>query len=278
MQTRRDFLKLSSFSVAMLASGMLPLMAANNKTAKRPYAITDYHSYVSEFSPVAGNNISKVKELTYDYLLWKGYDKQLDVTGAIKSGSLKINHLSKTNVLSEFNSFTTNNRSKKDIPLTRMLADYAFDGDLGRGLKRWDISGETFSRNKEMSAFGAIKESGKISNGVMTTQSGNNKAITQAITGPLIPEWLLPLIIPMLSNDGVFECSMLRDGMFYLPRQSIVHCGKIDIAVKGGRNMTLDNWLHTGTGVLPTNYLVDENGLTQLITYGMVALALQSAR
>ena len=47
--------------------------------------------------------------------------------------------------------------------------------------------------------------------------------------------------------------------------QTLRYMGKIDVPVNGG-NVEMDSYVQTGIGVLPTHYLVDDNGMVQLIT------------
>ena len=99
------------------------------------------------------------------------------------------------------------------------------------------------------------------------------KITSELVTAvPLLPDWLLPLAVPMLpTKPGTYRFSLLREGTYFLGGQRLLYDGTATILVEGGKTLELANYLHLGEGTLPTNYLVDRNGVTVIVTHGLTA-------
>jgi len=92
---------------------------------------------------------------------------------------------------------------------------------------------------------------------------------------PLIARYALwPLLasgklkVEPLKFDMLDECTLRRD-------QTLRYMGQLEVPVKDG-TATLDSYAHTGWGVVPTHYLVDDQGRVQLITMSTVNWALKT--
>ena len=57
------------------------------------------------------------------------------------------------------------------------------------------------------------------------------------------------------------------------PNQTLRYEGQITVPVKGGE-AKLDSYVQTGDAIVPTHYLVDDQGRVQLIAMSMVNWAL----
>ncbi len=94
-----------------------------------------------------------------------------------------------------------------------------------------------------------------------------------ATANPLIHRWAL---LPLLASGSIKESPLvfdMLDDSALRSNQTLRYEGKIEVPVKGG-TASLDSYVQTGQGIVPTHYLVDEKGQVQLITMGTVNWAL----
>ena len=104
----------------------------------------------------------------------------------------------------------------------------------------------------------------------VTTQSFSRQYAT---ANPLIHRWaLLPLLASGSIKTSPLVFDMLDDSALR-SNQTLRYEGKIEVPVKGG-TASLDSYVQTGQGIVPTHYLVDKKGQVLLITMGTVNWAL----
>ena len=78
------------------------------------------------------------------------------------------------------------------------------------------------------------------------------------------------------TKGKAFEFDLFHNAQVFKPNQELTYEGESEISVKGGQRVMLDHYIHLGYGTLPTSYLVDSSGVTQIVTGGVNSLALIS--
>ena len=269
---RREFMKLTATVVATLAAqGSLPLLAATKRRAKggtvwgsdnrfvKPSAIEPVTGHLPEFSPVV--NGSMIRDFAAKYTLVRQYGHEDGKAQNFDCGSLDI-------AFSGSVCKTTETRTKRDGLSNTVKTDLEFQGEFN-AVKSWRLESVVADR-----PLARLVENGRWDGKTMTVKA---KSWTNSYpTDPLlIGRWaLLPLLASgklkakPLKFDLLDECTLRRD-------QTLRYMGVIEIPVKGGTAM-LDSYAHTGWGIIPTHYLVDDQGRVQLITMSTVNWALNT--
>lgn len=118
-----------------------------------------------------------------------------------------------------------------------------------------------------------------------TTESGsvlkkeiliNNNKFRYKTTHPVHTQWTITDLLPEIKKKGQgLKFDLLQDAQIFKPNQELSYEGKVSVDIKDNKKVVLDNFLHIGYGVLPTNYLVDKQGRVQMTMAGFMCLALQ---
>lgn len=257
---RRTFLKTTL--TALAAQGCLPLLAADKKkvvipsnsawTAANafiePCAIRPLTEVLPEFTPVAGAAMTGAFSAKYALSTWFG--TRVKVNAML--GSMEL-------------SFTPTGFQATEIRKDKNGSDVAFTikTDLKHGKDRTAMkwTQEAISGGREDTR---LVETGGWNGNKMAVRSKSfsRKYVTQ---NQLIHRWgLLPLLASGQMKQQPLRFDMLDDSALR-SNQTLSYEGEIEIPVKGG-TATLDSYVQTGYGIVPTHYLVDQNGRVQLIT------------
>ncbi len=269
---RRQFLKATAtVAAALAAQGGLPLLAAKKRKPKggtvwgrdnrfvEPSAIEPVTGYLPEFAPVTSGAMTG--DFAAKYALVRHYGQTGGKAQNSDSGSLDIAFAGSTCTTSE-------TRIKKDGLSNTVKTELTFQGEFNAA-KSWTLESTITDRPETR-----LVEQGNWDGKTMTAKA---KSWTNNYpTGPLlIGRWaLLPLLASgklktkPLAFDLLDECTVRRD-------QTLRYMGEIEIPVKGG-TATLDSYAHTGWGITPTHYLVDNEARVQLITMSTVNWALNT--
>lgn len=247
MLNRRHFIRNTSVTAALAAAGQLPLWAAAENGDC--YAVEGFAKFLKTYAPPKpGDGREKVHYALID--MTKEY------------GQLKIARAGAGVYLCDYSI----------QPGSSCEARFELNGDLLAGVRSWKLTSRTDPVSKAMEGLNVYIETGELRNGRAIVKIGNATSSQFATAVPLMPDWLLPLAVPMLpAEPGDYEFSLLREGTYFLGGQRLFYDGMVNSPVKGGRILDLKNYLHVGEGTLPTNYLVDANGVTLIVTRGITA-------
>jgi len=268
---RRTFLQISTVA-ALATQGNLPLLAAiNPKTGKggtswggdnrfvEPAAIEPITGFLPEFTPLSNGAMGR--DFTAKYRLVRQYGQKNGVATNFDSGSLDLS-------ISKGRCKTVETRIKRDGLHNTVKTDLKFQGEYNTA-KSWNLESTIVDRPEAR-----LVESGNWDGKTMTVKakSWTNRYPTGK---PLIARYALwPLLASgklkaePLKFDLLDECTLRRD-------QTLRYMGQLEVPVKDG-TATLDSYAHTGWGVVPTHYLVDDQGRVQLITMSTVNWALKT--
>ncbi len=250
MLSRRDFSKKASVTAALAAAGQLPLWAAKGEEC---HATQGFEKFLKTYVPPKTS--ADARDLTYAVI---------DMT--VERGTLAISRASG-------GKFTCNYAIQ---PRSACKAEFVVNGDLLAGLSSWRLTSKTEPVAADMAGLCVYTETGEVANGNCVVRTGDKTTSEFASAVPLLPDWLLPMAVPMLpAKPGSYSFSLLREGTYFLGGQRLQYDGTAKITVKGGRMLELRNYLHVGEGTLPSNYLVDHNGVTVIVTHGITAEVLK---
>jgi len=270
---RRTFIQTTA--IALAAQGSLPLLAADKEkkkkakpekeTAKKagwgnslnpyvePCAIEPITGILPEFSPVAGVAMTGAFTAKYDLPTWQ-HAAEKSVNKLMGSAELAF-----TPAGFEL----TEIRNEKDNKTLASTAKTKVEFGKGHTAKKW--TQESISKDREDTRF---TETG-VWDGkrmVVTAKTFSREYATQ---NPLIHRWgLLPILASGQLKKKPLVFDMLDDSAIR-PNQTLSYEGEVEIPVKGG-TATVDSYVQTGYGIVPTHYLVDKNGRVQLITLSTV--------
>ena len=258
---RRIFLQISTLA-ALAAQGNLPLLArpttwGGDNRFVEPAAIEPITGFLPDFSPLPSGTMNR--DFSAKYRLIRQYGQKNGTAYNFDSGSLEL-------AFSGGICKTVETRIKRDGLHNTVKIVLKFQGEFNSA-KSWTLESTIVDRPETR-----LVERGSWDGKAMTVKA---KSWTNSYpTGKLLIARyaLLPLLASgmlrkaPLRFDLLEECALRRD-------QTIRYAGEIEIPVAGG-TAVLDSYAHTGSGSVPTHYLVDKAGRVQLITMQTVNWAL----
>ncbi|MBT3294849.1 MAG: twin-arginine translocation signal domain-containing protein [Verrucomicrobia bacterium] len=264
---RRKFLKTTTaMAAALAAQGNLPLLAARKRKKgysgpqncfTEPCAIEPITGHLPTFSPAAAGRMRGAFTARYALVICGG-SAQKSRNGT--SGSLDVSFAKgqcRTLETREGQARTPGNTVKTTVQVA---------GELSTASK-WTLESSVGER-KDL----GFVEKGEWDGKTMTVQSSAWKQ-QHLTTHPLIARWaLLPLLASGRLKKKPLTFDMLDDSTLRA-NQTLSYEGEIEVPVKGG-TVKLDSYAQTGKGIVPTHYLVDDQGRVQLITMTTVNWAL----
>jgi hypothetical protein len=269
---RRNFLQIAAVST-LVAQGHLPLLAAERKGKKKkkagkkaaytgpkniytePAAIEPITGYLPKYKPIAAGAMTK--PFTAKYLL-------INCSG---SAAKSKNHVAGSLDLTLSDAAYSTIEIRKGKPLgSNVKTEVKFSGKFNT------VSSWTLDSSVEGIPEVHFVEKGTADGKAMVVKS---KSWTQKHTtsNPLIARWaLLGLLSSGKLKSKPLTFDMLDDSTLR-SNQTLRYTGQIEIPVADG-TAKLDSYAQTGSGIVPTHYLVDADGRVQLITMSAVNWAL----
>jgi len=266
---RRLFLKTTAATAtALAAQGTLPLLAADRKKKRatavsqncytEPCAIEPVTGYLPKYTPAGIGAMTGAFSARYLLIIQSG--------AAAKSRNATSGELTVT-----FGDARCRTHEKRNgRPANIVKTSIRCAGELNTA-PEW-----TLESTVEGATDLGFAEKGTWDGETMTVKA---KSWTQEHTTrhPLIGRWaLLPLLASGRIKKGALTFDMLDDSTLR-PYQELRYDGQIEIPVKGGK-VSLDSYVQTGQGIVPTHYLVDSKGRVQLITMSYTNWALQELK
>ena len=94
-------------------------------------------------------------------------------------------------------------------------------------------------------------------------------------TNPVVTQCtLLDFLIRKANQTLNATFDLLQDLSPFKPSQSLIYDGLTSVTLRDGKTITLQAYAHTGQGVLPIHYLLDDRGWPQLVTNSILSWAL----
>lgn len=254
--TRRDVFGLA----ALAASGRLPLLGASTI----PPAAAPVQGYLRTASPASGP--ARPRMLEYAVLRWTQTAPATGETKNIEIGRLEIEAAKQGDGVK----LTVRQRTAYPRPVNRLEAEALCNDDGWLTLRSWRVKSWIEERDDCLyEAEGEIVATrARVDDGISERTLYNLPRATAC-------QWGLPMALASgKAIGGGF--TLLEDLTLVRPDQVLRKGREVSVPYQGGEHK-LASWAHTGQGVLPIHYLVDESGLPQLMTQGALAWALQSA-
>jgi len=247
MINRRDFMKATSMTAALAASGQLPLWAATENGAC--YAVEGFAKLLSKYQPPKTEKGAP----TLGYRLY---------TQTVDLGKMTVTRKGARQLSCDYST----------IPLSTCKADFLFNGALTSGLASWKLTSSTTTKSPALRALGTYTETGSVTQGEAVVRVGKTVTERFKTSLPVQPDFTLPFVVPTLPAERgkEYPFTLLREGTFFFADQSVFFDGMVTIPMKGGKK-EFKNYLHVGDGTLPTNYLVDYNDIPVIVTHGIVS-------
>lgn len=254
--TRRDAFGLAGRAAVLAAAGRLPLLGAG----ELPPAAVPIEGYLRTHEPGTGTP----RRLEYAVLRWTDTDPRTGETVNVDIGRLII----ETERASDGVTLRVSQQTKYSQPSNTLEAEALCRDDEWLSLRRWRVAGRIRERDDCLyEAEGSIDGGrGRLDDRIAERELGD--------LGPrAVCQWALPAAFA-LGKQPQGEFTMLEDLTLVKKGQRLSPADAVRIPYSGGEQ-TLRTWVHTGYAVLPIHYLVDENGLPQLMTQASLAWALQ---
>ena len=274
---RREFLHHGMLATSLLAAGRLPLLAKETAAGSAidakagPYAVKLVRDYLTDFSPSETTAEQHQRAMRYDIVHWhwgrggRGSNENT-VVGQLRIAREKADG----KVVYEV-------EQKKRIGGVDNVveAEFACNADPLDSLRVWRLKRYEIDANGRTRTASELAEKGRCDGGRIRIE-GDNYRYEHRAAHPVVTQWQLPFVLagqagarPNLAFD------LLQDLSLFKPGQELVPDGQVEVAVAGGRKVTLRSYAQTGRGVLPVHYLVDAQGRIQLVTGGFLSWALQ---
>lgn len=257
--TRRDVFSLAGGAAALAAAGRLPLLGA--RTA--PSAVAPIEGYLRTHGPGEG----KARRLEYAVLRWTDTDPRTGETVNVEIGRLTI----ETQTLDGGVQLSVRQQTEYSQPSNVLEAEAMCRDDELLSLRSWRVSSRIEQRDDCLyEAEGSIDGGrGRLDDRISERDLGVLGATT-------VCQWALPAALALGKRpEGSF--TMLEDLALVKPGQRLMPAATVRVPYADAEH-ELRSWAHTGYGVLPIHYLVDEGGAPQLMTQGALAWALQAER
>jgi hypothetical protein len=262
---RRDFLKLAATTASIMAAhGYLPLLAAEKKKKAshgessnwftEPCATEPITGYLEQFTPVKSGGMTGDFSARYTLLHWQSAGPK---SRNSERGFIDVNWQS---------ALLKTTETRANRPSNIVKTSIKCEDELNTA-QEW-----TLSSSLEGKKGLGFEENGTWDGKTMKVKAKSWSQESPAIN-PLIARWaLLPLLASGKLKNAPLAFDMLDDSTLR-PNQILRYEGEISVPVKGG-TAKLFSYVQTGNAIVPTHYLVDEQGRVQLITMSMVNWAL----
>lgn len=274
---RREFLQGGVMAAALAAAGKLPLLSAKTKggssidASTGPYALKPIRGHLSRFIP-AQTPLGKGRQytLTYDIVHWNWVRGQHGTFANSVVGRVAINRKN------------TNGRVMYDIEQRMRIggvdnfleAVITCDADDLNSLRKWTLHSHHTTIRGGREPLSELDEKGRCDGGRIQIESGNYKYGFNA-KNPVVTQWTVLDFLVQKANPALnVTFDLLQDLSLFKPNQSLIYDGITPVKLRDGKTVTLQTYAQTGQGILPTHYLLDDQGRPQLITSSILSWAL----
>jgi len=263
--TRREFIALSAQAVSLCAAGHLPLLAADASGTGAPLAtdaVEPIDGYLSSFRPVKPQ-AKLPNTLEYAMVMWQGRD--VKGTGKTRNGirgSARVRRAERADAVE----YEVRLRHSAE-PAERVTKYECSRNELGT-LKAFRSYHRSQKGLKERST-----DTGQFT-GKQLRLSGTSRPWT--IEEPLLDAWFIPFLLMRKQLPNAIRVTCVSEGTAVLLHQWINKRSGAKIPIADGEVLPMQVWSRHGPGTLPVHYLLDESGLPQLMTAGIMSWALKS--
>jgi len=267
--TRREFLEIGAMAAALAGAGRLPLLGQGvvGAATPAPVCVQPIVGYLTRFSPTVSRRLGEEYRLVYDIIHWNRTDPRTwqttnDVAGTLEIARTLSPNGPKYRIAQETTYIGVTNR---------LAATVTCDDNNLNSIRQWHVGWSALADGKPIADM-HLSDRGSVRNGVL--RMGRRRAVQ--LGQALASQWtLLDFVGRRARGDTGVTFDLLEDLSLLKEGQHLVAAGLVRIPCASGP-LTLRSFLQTGEGIHPRHYLVDDNGLPQVVTASMVSWALQS--
>jgi len=269
---RREFVRHGSVVAALLAMGRLPVLARTGDTL--PAAVEPVTGFLAGYAPPAPRRLRETYRLMYDIVLWH---ERAPATGITKNGLVGRVDLRRVGVPEGVRYSIDEVRRYAGIA-NRLTARLTCAGDRLGSLRAWESRASWRplpDKSPLRHRLDALVVNGRKEHDRVLHSDGRQEDSAR----PLASLWSLIDFVARRGGPATdVSLDLLADLSSVSPGARLRYDGPVEVEVAGKRLLRLASYVLTGRGILPTNYLVDEPGLPQLVTVSMVSYALREVR
>jgi hypothetical protein len=274
---RRQFLKTSAIATALAATGRLPLLSAKTEAGSAvdastgPYAVKPIRDHLRRFSPAEiPLRRSGQYKLVYDIIHWNWVRGERGTFSNSVVGRADIDRK------------TAGGQSIYEITQRMRIggvdnfleARIVCETNDWNSLRRWALRSYQTAPNGKREPLCELVEKGRCGDGKIRIESGNC-VYGFSPESPVVTQWTIPDLLIKEANSALnVTFDLLQDLSLFKPDQSLIYDGLTPVKLKDGKTVTLQTYAHTGQGILPIHYLLDDKKRPQLITSSILSWAL----
>jgi hypothetical protein len=274
---RRQFLKTSAIATALAATGRLPLLSAETEAGSAidastgPCAVKPIRDHLKRFSPASTPVPNSGQySLVYDIIHWSWIRGERGTFSNSVVGRVDIDRKTADGQIV----YEITQRTRIGGVDNFLEAGIVCDADGLNSLRRWTLHSYQAAPDGKRERLCELAEKGRCDDGEIRIESGDY-VYGFGSENPVVTQWIMPDLLMKRANSALnVTFDLLEDLSLFKPNQSLTYDGLTPVRLKGGKTVTLQTYAHTGQGILPTHYLLDEKRRPQLITSSILSWAL----
>ncbi|MHC4511073.1 MAG: hypothetical protein ACYTAO_19340, partial [Planctomycetota bacterium] len=236
-----------------------------------PYAIKPIRDHLRRFSPAETPvNTSRRYSLTYDIIHWSWKAGKRETFSNSVIGRVVIQHEATDNQAS----YKISQRVAIGGVDNFLEAEIVCDRDDWDLLRYWTLRTFHTTATGGFEPLSELAEKGRCSGGQIRIESSSH-AYAFSAENPVATQWsILDFLLRKADASSNATFDLLQDLSLFKPNHSLTRDGTVLVKLEGGKTVPLQAHAHTGRGILPTHYLLDDRRRPQLVTSSIVSWAL----
>ncbi|MFC1635470.1 twin-arginine translocation signal domain-containing protein [Planctomycetota bacterium] len=275
--SRRQFLQCGAIATALAATGKLPFLYAQSQAGSMvdastgPHTVKPIRDHLRRFSPgTTPMHTSPQYSLAYDIIHWSWKAGKRGTFSNSVVGRIIINRkAAESKVI-----FEISQRMRIGGVDNHLKANVTCNTNEWSSLREWTLHSYHSSPEGKPEPRSKLAEKGRCNGKQIRIESRKYDYGFNA-ENPVVTQWtFLDFLIRKANQALNVKFDLLQDLSLFKPDQSLIYDGLTPVTLKDGKTITLQTYAHTGPGVLPIHYLLDDRGWPQLVTSSILSWAL----
>jgi hypothetical protein len=264
-------------ATALAATGRLPLLSAEPGSSSSidastgPCAVKPIRDHLKRFSLT--NRPQRKQEhysLTYDIVHWNWIKGKRGTFTNSVVGQVTI----KRKAINDRVIFDIAQKMRIGRVDNFVQAKIICEADNWNSLRKWTLHSYYTTLKGKVEPLSELTEKGQCNEGRIQIENGNYE-YEFSVKNPVVTQWTIPDFLSRKANPALnVRFDLLQDLSLFKPSQFLIYDGLTPVKLKDGRTVTLQTFAHTGQGILPIHYLLDDQGYPQLVTSSILSWAL----
>ncbi|MHC4560245.1 MAG: hypothetical protein ACYS80_23425, partial [Planctomycetota bacterium] len=271
---RREFLTSGLMATALATAGRLPLLSAESgdssgiDASTGPCAVKPIRDHLKRFSP-SKRSVQKYDQysLTYDIIHWTWIKGERGTYANSVIGQVTIiRKAANGRVIYEITQQIRVGGIDNSVE-ARIICNT----DNWNSLRKWTLRSYYTPIKGGREPLSELVEKGRCNDERIQIESGNYEYGFN-VKNPVIAQWIIPDMLIRKANPALnITFDLLQDLSLFKPDHSLSYDGPVPVKLKDGKTITLQAYAHTGQGILPIHYMLDDQGHPQLITSSILS-------